>query len=493
MARLFFFGRDKILVFSLLFSLLFCEAVSSLEPKEVSKRLIDKLDQSKIKSSELGIMVGKTQNGSTQTIWSLNESKSMIPASLTKIITAAGILSAFSPSDKLETRLVSSAPISQGELQGDLYLLGGGDPGFVSETMWFLVNELTRSKIKSIRGDIVVDDSRFDAIRNDPSRQEDRVDRAYDAPVGAMSFNWNSVNIFVRPGNEVGESGQIFLDPENTYFRTENKVKTVPGTKTQIQVQRKMVSQKDKLTKDKGRVEVIEVSGVIGIQAKEFVAYKNILSPDLWSGNNLVSFLAQRGIQVAGQVRLGRAPTSAKPLARAESKPMGLLVADMMKFSNNFVAEMLVKNIAAEKKSVPAHLNEGVEWIHNSLKQMGFKENEILYLNPSGLTRENRVTATALHQLLIKMHENFTLFPEALAAFPVAGVDGTLKSRMKNSIAEGRVRAKTGLLTGVVGLAGFGGKTDGSLMSFVFIFNGRPSLGESARHLFDQLAIELLK
>lgn len=91
------------------------------------------------------------------------------------------------------------------------------------------------------------------------------------------------------------------------------------------------------------------------------------------------------------------------------------------------------------------------------------------------------------------MREHFQIFPEALASFPVAGVDGTLKSRMRGTPAEGRVRAKTGLLTGVAGLAGFAGRADGTQVSFVFMFNGRPTHSEDARALFDRMAGELIQ
>ena len=93
--------------------------------------------------------------------------------------------------------------------------------------MWFLVNAFARTGIQSIEGDIIVDSSLFDQAHFDESRQKERVDRAYDAPVSAMSFNWNSINVFNRAGDQPGTNGSVFLDPESDYAKLSGKILTV--------------------------------------------------------------------------------------------------------------------------------------------------------------------------------------------------------------------------------------------------------------------------
>lgn len=461
-------------------------AVSSgARAASVSERLDKILKDSRVKRDEVGMVVSLHRAGQMETLWSVREQELMIPASLTKILTAVAVLDGLGPSRKLETQLLSTARVENGELKGDLILRGGGDPGFVSESMWFLVNELLRTGIRRITGSIRVDDTRFDRVRADDSRQPDRVDRAYDAPVGAMSFNWNSINVFVRPGAKAGDPARVFLDPENSYVKLAGEIRTVEsGKKNDVHIDRRA---------GKGEEDIVQVGGRVGLSSAEVVSYKNISAPEIWSGHVLVGFLRQRGITVSGEVKVGPTPSQAQLLARAESKPVALMVQDMMKFSNNFVAEMLVKNLAAEKKGTPATLAGGMELVRDFIKGMELPDANWKMINPSGLSRENRITARDLHKVLAQLHERFTIFPEALAAFPVAGVDGTLKSRMKGSRAEGRVRAKTGLLTGVAGLAGYAGRYDGAPLSFVFMFNGRPNLSEDARALFDRLAAELVQ
>lgn len=433
---------------------------------------------SSIAPSNLGLAVYDLDQSRQPLIFGMNEQKDFTPASITKIVTAATVLQRLGASYKFQTSLWSVGKIENGTLGGDLVLKGGGDSGFVSETMWFLVNELVRTGIKRIEGNLIVDDSDFDPIREDASRDPERVDRAYDAPVGAMSFNWNSINIFVRP-TEIGKPPQVNLDPLPDYYAIVNKAKTVAKSGVDLDVSR--------------TGNTVFISGTIGADANEFVAYKNIDDPVDWSGRNLVYFLSQRGIIVTGKVKGGKRPEGARLLAKADSEPVSQHVADMMKFSNNYVAEMLTKNLAAQNGTLPASLDAGMKLIRETITSLGIDRQNFNLLNPSGLSRQNRIKPADLARVLVRAQHHFPIFAEMLASFPLAGMDGTLKNRMKDTAAKGWVRAKTGNLAGVVGLAGYAGRKDGSVRAFAFIFNGKPDQGDSARRLFDALATQLVQ
>lgn len=436
-----------------------------------------------VSEKDLGMHVTVGEGQDMKVLLDVNGKRLMIPASITKVATASAVLAHFPPGFKFKTQLLSGAEIKNGVLKGNLYLKGGGDPSFVSENMWFLVNAFTRNKIKKIEGDIVVDDSLFDQVRYDISRQKERVDRAYDAPVGAMSFNWNSVNIFVRPTSK-GESAEVFIDPENDYIRLVNKAKTIGGGDNKLVADR----QEDK----KFDGDVIHVGGSIGQNNKEVVVFKNITQPDLWAGYNLKSFLAQRGVQLTGTIKNGVTPEKASVLAEAESKAIEQIVADMNKFSNNYVAEMLTKNLGATKKTKGANLADGVQVLNEHMQTLGVPAEQYHLESPSGLTRENKMSAFALWKVLQHLRADFQVQPEFLTSLPIAGIDGTLKKRMKNSKAERWVRAKTGFLTNVVSLAGYAGLEDGRVITFTFVYNG--STDETkVRSFFDNLLIYLVK
>lgn len=430
-----------------------------------------------IKKDQVGLAVMELENHKKPLVYGHNEEREMTPASITKIATAAAVLERMGASAKLQTTLWSESLPVNGVLKGDLVLKGGGDSGFVSETMWFLVNELMRTGIKKIEGNIVVDDRDFDDVRTDSSRDPERVDRAYDAPVGAMSFNWNSISIFIRP-SEPGKPPHVYLDPIDNGYKIDNKAKTTPSGGNGLQVQREG--------------DRIYVRGTIGMNQSEVAVYKNIDDPVEWSGRNLAFFLAQRGVEFKGKIVSGKRTLSMKQLAKADSKPIAQAVSDMMKFSNNYVAEMLAKNLAQQKNpNQPATIEAGMKIIRDVLAEMGIKPERFNLINPSGLSRRNKARPVDLAQILVHSYRQFPTFAEYMTSFPLAGFDGTLKNRMKDKA--GWVRGKTGLLNGVVGLAGYAGRKDGSVMAFAFIFNGRAEQGDSARRLFDALAMELVQ
>ncbi len=398
-----------------------------------------------------------------------NDQQKKIPASVTKILTSFAILKQIPLNIKFKTELFYD--------QKNIYVKGGGDPGFVSESMWNLVNDFKRLNVQKIAGDIIIDDTLFDSIRYDESRESIRVDRSYDAPVSALSFNWNSVNIYVKP---VNGKVQVVLDPESNYFTLKNKA----------------VVSKSKITKDliisvDQKNKVIQVSGEISAQQSEKAYFKNVADPVQWFGENLKSFLKQRNIEFTGKVKSGKIPQNLEPVVTVDSKTLSAMLSDMNKFSNNFVAEMLTKkmaSIAFTAKS--AQLVDGVNIIKSELKKINITN--LILENPSGLTRDNQFSASQLNQVLENIKNDFKIFPTFMDSLPIAGLDGTLKKRMKDTSAQGYVRAKTGYLDGVVSLAGYAAKSDSSnLYTFSFIYNGAKDEAQ-VRKFFDDVLLDLL-
>ena len=423
--------------------------------------------QQKINSDHLSIEIRKND----KTIHSINAKTLKSPASVSKLLTTYAVLQKLPLGFRFKTQLFLA--------DDTLYIKGSGDPSFVSEKMWFLVNELVRSKITSVK-DIVVDESLFDSVRFDESRENSRVDRAYDAPVGAMSFNWNSINVFIRP-TKSDDKASVFLDPDSDYYQLKNSAETVSGNpKKELAVS---VSNSEKM---------IAVSGQINNESLEKVIYKSIDDPGFWTGHQLKSFLKQRGIQVTGKIRKDKVPPRANLVASSESKSLAEILADMNKFSNNYVAEMLTKTLAAQEMKQDASLKKGVEIIRQELKSLGLTAADYSIVNPSGLTAENRLSAFAGNQILSAMKNDFRTYSLVLESLPISGIDGTLKKRMKNSVAEGWVRAKTGYLDTVVSLAGYAGQKNGDIYTFTFLYNG-PRDEAIVREAFDQVLILLLK
>jgi D-alanyl-D-alanine carboxypeptidase/D-alanyl-D-alanine-endopeptidase (penicillin-binding protein 4) len=445
--------------------------------------LVQSVENSGIDQSNLSLLAIEGTGRNAKVLLSLNPNKALIPASVTKLVTAAAALREFPPGTRFETRLLANGEQNGKLLNGDLVLKGGGDPSFKPATLAELVARLARTGIREIRGDILVDDSYFDSVRIDASRSDtERVDKAYDAPVGAMSFNWNSVAVYVRPAAQAGQPATVTIEPASDYIRIRGEVKTSVGRgRPRVGVRR--------VADPAHAGDTIEVSGYIGQQVEEVMAYKNITQPDLWSGENLKQELKRQGISVSGRVRRGTAAFGARTLATVQGDTVQEIIVEMNKFSNNFVAEMLAKNLSAHSQP-PGNLERGMAIIREYMRSLGLSELEYTLVNPSGLTRDNKLSARALVRMLQDMGGSFQYAPEFMASLPIAGVDGTLRRRLRHTPAERFIRAKTGYVDDVVTLAGYAGHKSGRIVTFAFLYNGKAP-PYKLRKLYDDLCEEL--
>ena len=424
--------------------------------------------------------IGGIMGDFTQTLYQINADKLFIPASLIKIWTAGALLELLSPSQTFTTQFMATNPIKNATLNSPLYLKGGGDSSFVSESLWNLINNLTRTGLKTVKGDLIVDDSYFDSKTRGP-RLNSPSHLSYDAPISALSFNWNTVNIYLRPGNKINQALKITIDPSPLYFSNiDNQTKT-----THSKSKKKLFVQRKALIKHK---ESLIIKGQMPLGHKEVLIYKNVLYPALWTGWNALAFLKQRGIDIQGSVQLGKTPKKAFVLSKWTSRPLTEQVQLMMKYSNNFMVEMLVKNLALtlnplRTKNRLDHLQEGLKIIQTYLQKQGISKTEYTLVQPSGLSQQNKIKPLHLMQFL-KYWASHPLQPEFESTFPLANEDGTLKKYFQTDIFKGRLRAKTGSLNGVIGLAGYLTTQKGEKRIFVFIFNGPSNLKKKAQSLF---------
>ncbi|MCC6278095.1 MAG: D-alanyl-D-alanine carboxypeptidase/D-alanyl-D-alanine-endopeptidase [Oligoflexia bacterium] len=446
--------------------------------EDQSSKIAKAVARSGLKETDLGIVVLGPDD---KEVYVLNPDKRFIPASITKLFTAAAVLHELKPGFEFQTQIVYKANERIGKvLKGSLCLKGGGDPAFVSERMWMLVNDFLRTDITSVEGDLLVDDSFFDQDRIDEGREPGRNDRAYDAPVGALSFNWNSTTVYVRPSHSGDGQARAWVDPENGYVQLVNNAKT--GRSTNLQVSRVAGKSQDRIV----------VDGTIGANESEKHFYKNISDPALYAGHNLVSFLRQRGITVSGQVRRSTCEAFKDVGSTNPSLPMSKLVSDMNKFSNNFVGEMLAKGLAATKTGKQGTMAMGLRIVQDFLQdELDFKKGEYVLANVSGFSRDNSFAPRHFIKLLNWVENDFRIYPEFLQSLPISGTDGTLEKRM-NGETKGWVRAKTGLLTGVSSLSGFAGRPKGGVFAFAFMYNGGAD-GAKVRAFFDKLTEILIK
>lgn len=435
----------------------------TLQQKSMTERVQKIIPPKKFPRLQAGIVLMSTKSG--KILFQRGADTKLIPASVSKIFTSYAALKKLKPSFTFKTKILHSGTISKGKLSGDLYVRGEGDPSLVSERMWMMANDFARKGIKRVMGKIVVDSSYFDSETNPESRPKYLKDQAYNAPVGAFSFNFNTTTIFVNPAETAGQPPKVYTDPENSYIDIVNQAKTSSaGTSNTIQV-----SRTEYVEGDIG--DTVLLRGSIPLKAREMRFYRNIVNPALYAGHMLKTFLDQRSIYVEGSIEEGKIPASASELIEFESLPLWQIVWGLNKFSNNFVADQIMKKLGAQMWGAPGTLQKGLATVQDALEDLGINKDSYHIADGSGLTRETRVTAKQIGTVLVAARKDFSIAPEFMASLGISGEDGTLRSRLPTSSEDELIRAKTGSLDGVSSLAGYISAKDGELLAFAVVLN----------------------
>lgn len=432
----------------------------------------------------VGIHAMSLDNGSV--LYERNADEKLIPASVSKIFTSYTALKKLKPNATFKTSVYAVGGQREGKLAGDLYVKGGGDPSLVSERLWMLVNDFMRSGIRHVSGKVIGDASYYDMEKTPESRPKYLRDQAYNAPVGGLSFNFNTTTIFVRPGETTGSSPVVFTDPENSYIDVVNQATTgKAGSGSSIAVTRT-----DYVKGDVG--DTVLLRGSIPLDSKEVRFYRNIVNPTLYAAHMFKNFLEQRGVKVEGNIEEGAVPAGAKLIVELESQPLWQIVWGMNKFSNNFVADQLMKKVGAEVWGAPGSLKKGVTAMEDALEDIGIARKSYEIQDGSGLTRQTRVTARQITRVLSSAHRDFSISSEFLASLGIAGEDGTLRNRFPSSSGQVVLRAKTGTLDGVTALAGYLVSIDGENIAFAIMLNDPKNKFGRMTGWADQVALALV-
>lgn len=431
------------------------------------------IDQSPLGTARVTVQVKSLDDGTV--VFARDADELLNPASNVKLYTAAAALTQLGTEYRFETEFLTPSEFKEGKTKV-LYIRGKGDPTITTERLYGIVSELVHAGLKEVQ-DIVVDDTWFDADREPPGYDQESGDKAYLAPTGALSLNWNTVGVYLRPGDTVGSAGAIELEPASDYFVVEGQLAT--GTKTQRRftvssgVDRDHVRQK------------ITVDGVVPVEKGAWSQWRKIDQPALYFGFTVKELLKQRGVKVKGRIRVGTVPPGQKMLHVAVSDTLDIVLKKLNKHSSNFVAEQLIKTLGAEKRGAPGSTANGIAVVEDFLAQdVGIARGSFVMKNGSGLNDANRFSATQTNKLLAYMAKNFPLMPEYLSALGIAGKDGTLKYRFEGSDAVGRLRAKTGTLENVSALSGYVQAVGGERFVFSVMVNDFPGRASTVvRHI----------
>ena len=422
--------------------------------------LMDVLQRSPLKASRVGVHMQSLDDGTV--VFSHNADELLNPASNVKLVTSAAALATLGPEFRYDTEFLVDPELAADGKVKTLYVRGKGDPSITTERMWGIVAELWHAGVREV-GDVIVDDSWFDAERTPPGYDQEDSDRAYMAPTGALSLNWNAVAIYLRPGNGPGAKGTVEMEPPSDYFVVENQLSTGSRRARRVSVTSDPAGPQQKIVV-RGQIPE-ERGGAVSV-------WKKIDNPPMYFGQTLKQMMSTRGMKVKGKVRLGLTPSKARMVHVSQSDTFDVLLKRLNKLSSNFVAEQLLKTMGAEQRGAPGSFTKGVEVVEQFLERdVGIPRGTYVMKNGSGLNDANRFSAAQLNRLLRHMNDRFPFAPEYLSSVPIAGKDGTLKYRFEGSDAVGRLRAKTGTLESVSALSGYVTSAGGERFSFSIMAN----------------------
>lgn len=398
------------------------------------------------------------------------------PASNLKLLTAAACLGELGAEFRLQTGLYGR--IKAGALEQGLYLKGFGDPTLRHADLYELARLLFARGVRSI-SEVVVDGTQFDDQSLPPGFDEQPHEYApFRAAVAAVSVEENAYTLQVEAGANTGAAALVRVSPA-AHFVVDNRVTTSARGPLRVRVEQH--AQGERLA--------VSLTGSIPLGMGPVSYRRRIEAPLPHAGAALVEALRAAGIEVRGGARIAAMPAGLPLLVSHASPPLAEMLGAVGKYSDNFVAEMLLKVLAAERAPGPATSARGAAIALDVLhRRFGVRSAEIQMVNGSGLFGDSRISAAALTQLLSGAYSEAALRPEFIAQLAIGGADGTLAQRMTALPHARIVRAKTGTLEDVIALSGYVlGPTPERAIAFSLLLNGIRGKQPAARALADEI------
>jgi len=435
-------------------------------------------------------------------LFELNAQKLFSPASNSKLYTVALALDRLGEDYNIKTSVYCRfRPNRAGTLKGDLIVYGRGDPtinarlhgGDVFQALEPLIVGLTNAGVRRVRGDLIADESFFRGPQFGSGWTWDDMEYYYGAELSALTINDNTLQAAVKPGERLGLPCHLTLSPATGYLTFSNQTRTVPAG------QRRRIAFYRPLNQN-----LVYVSGEIPLDNPGWVENLTVHNPAQLFGELFRQALARHGIRVNGKVRtLDWRVRENRPLdcgnlielAALDSPPLRDLAREIEKPSQNLYTDLLLAHVGETVRAAdtpPATTSEdlGIGELNRFLTETKISHHDVFFEEGSGLSRNNLTTPNATVGLLQYMsrHKCSSAYLEAL---PIAGIDGTLRNRMKGTSAANNVRAKTGTLRWANSLSGYVTTAAGEHLAYCLMLNRYPDSAGSARNELDAIAVML--
>ena len=412
------------------------------------------LGQPWLQHAHVGMIVLDLEKDSI--IYANNCQKLLVPASNAKIITSAAALTFLGQEFQFKTRLGIGGKVRGGRLQGDIFISGGGDPNFSLENLEQFVNAVKARGIKSIEGNIVLDDSYFTDERLPIGWAWHYLDARYAAEISALSLNRNVVKVHIE-STEPGQAANVTVEPETPYVKLVNSMVTKIGDDSIIIFRRPEAN-------------IIYVDGAIGYLHKRDIEV-SVRNPTLYFGEHFKERLVASEISIGGRcVEDGAAFRSGtgmkyQVIDSLLSPPLLDVVRELNTESINIIGEAIVKTLGSHYLR-DGSFSGGVMILKEFLRRCGVDTSLVTLYDGSGLSRHNLISPYDIALVLRRMYHS-ALFDTFYSLLPGPG-EGTLRGRLSDL--GGTLRAKTGSLHAVSCLSGYL-NVDGRYYCFSIMFN----------------------
>lgn len=412
---------------------------------------------------------------SNKSLYRRNEKLLFHPASTIKLLTTSASL-LFLDDFKFKTSLYQSGFTENFICNGDIYIAGGLDPDFSFNDLDSLVKEIKNSGINEIRGNIYADLSAIDSLMWGNGWMWDDDPDPNSPYLSALNINDNAIKILYAPGIK-GKPALINTEPKTGFVEVINKSITTEQKNIPFLITRDWINRNNKII----------VNGEIALNDKPDDLLVNIYNPAQYFLQLFKERLAANRISFNGEIKFAPVPAGLKEIFSLERLPDSVIVS-ANKESKNLSAEMLLRAMALKYYGKPASASNGIKLIDSLITLTGLKPENYRIADGSGLSFYNLVSAELLNETLKYVYMNRSdLFNKLLNSLSVAGVDGTLKDRMKKSFAYKKVNGKTGTISGVSNLSGFITNKSNHLIAFTVLIQNFTGSSKTAREIQDKI------
>lgn len=470
---------SKRLILALVLVLQWCWAAASAPSPRVLRSL---LDQFQVPDADLGLYIAPVDSEGKAVV--LNPLKAFNPASVIKLLPSIAALETFSPSYQWPTDVYTTGRVSGGTLHGNLYLKGGGDPYLTVEAVWAMLKTVHSRGIGRIAGDMVVDDHIFKLPDFDRSAFDGKPYRVYNGPAGGLMVNFWAVRFTITA---LADEVHVDAFPAARQLKIVNRIK---HSRARCTWAHHHIAYDVENTADSV---VVSFKGDLSEQCPPVIITRAVIPADRYLAYILPDLWHDAGGTLDGRVRSGTVPDDATKLLSHPSRTLAEVVRATDKFSNNLMARQLLLTLGTMGKERDVTVTDGVNALRDWLLAEGIEVPGLNVMNGSGLSRDTRISAQGLANILrFGYHSRYA--PEFLSAFPIAGEDWALEHRDFRENDASMVRIKTGLLDDVRAMAGYVTTRRGQTYIVVLLINHKGvhhGLGTQMQNAVIQYVLDL--